>query len=650
MNEIIVKPGVEISLGKRGENLARCAVFDISAWEKTYGEGTAHLLHQRNGDSVPYPCVIEVADGKVTWPITETDVAVAGSGRAELQYFVGETRVKSATWQTRTERGLNNAGATPEPPGENWIDTLLGLGTETQENAQAAQLSAQSAQESAHAAQQSAQAAQDSADAAAISEGNARTSESQAKTSMNHAKTQASNAAAAAEAAEAARDAAVTSENNAAVSAVNARASEGYIENLKNAAETEAQKALDAAALAQNAVARTSYIGSNGNWFQWNNTSGVFVDTGVKAQGPEGDDGVSPAVSVSPITGGTRVTIQDANGTKTFDVMNGKDGAAGSGSGDMTAAMYDPQGKRMDIFGYVDDKVADLDTPDVSGQINTHNTSGSAHSDIRALANSAGSAANSASALASDALTAANSAKSSVTTHNKASDAHSDIRTDVAKKVAKSGDTMTGDLKLQPYGNGYSVLKKNAGSGGDYGLQLQDYGDDGSFMGLTVSAKEQKLEFKKRAAGASEYTYPSIYSSDNPPGPDEVDAVPIWGGTMTGALTLSGAPYADKHAATKQYVDAVSAELEIHKSHGDAHADIREEVAERPTYEELNQVFDDYDVRLNDVMPKGGGTFTGTVKAGSSHQAPGTALLRNSKLVSTDTDPTVNGEINWTYK
>lgn len=64
--------------------------------------------------------------------------------------------------------------------------------------------------------------------------------------------------------------------------------------------------------------------------------------------------------------------------------------------------------------------------------------------------------------------------------------------------------------------------------------------------------------------------------------------------------------------------------------------------------------FDEISVAPNDhthseYMPKSGGKFTGTVKAGSSYQAPGTALLRNSKLVSTDTTPTVNGEINWTY-
>lgn len=44
------------------------------------------------------------------------------------------------------------------------------------------------------------------------------------------------------------------------------------------------------------------------------------------------------------------------------------------------------------------------------------------------------------------------------------------------------------------------------------------------------------------------------------------------------------------------------------------------------------------------------GTFAGQVVANSSGQAVGTSLLRNSKLVSADTNPTVNGEINWTYK
>lgn len=44
------------------------------------------------------------------------------------------------------------------------------------------------------------------------------------------------------------------------------------------------------------------------------------------------------------------------------------------------------------------------------------------------------------------------------------------------------------------------------------------------------------------------------------------------------------------------------------------------------------------------------GTFAGQVVANSGGQTPGTSLLRNCKLVSADTNPTVNGEICWTYK
>lgn len=47
-------------------------------------------------------------------------------------------------------------------------------------------------------------------------------------------------------------------------------------------------------------------------------------------------------------------TVTLTNGdTTTFQVYNGKDG---SGSGDMTKAVYDPQGKAQDIFAYADAK------------------------------------------------------------------------------------------------------------------------------------------------------------------------------------------------------------------------------------------------------------------------------------------------------
>ena len=44
------------------------------------------------------------------------------------------------------------------------------------------------------------------------------------------------------------------------------------------------------------------------------------------------------------------------------------------------------------------------------------------------------------------------------------------------------------------------------------------------------------------------------------------------------------------------------------------------------------------------------GTFAGQVVAHESAQTPSTSLLRNSKLVSVETTPAVNGEIYWQYE
>lgn len=63
---------------------------------------------------------------------------------------------------------------------------------------------------------------------------------------------------------------------------------------------------------------------------------GADGTNGVK--GDKGDDGFSPVITIVPITGGHRVTVTDAEGSESFDVM---DGQGGSGSGDavLTSAL-----------------------------------------------------------------------------------------------------------------------------------------------------------------------------------------------------------------------------------------------------------------------------------------------------------------------
>lgn len=63
------------------------------------------------------------------------------------------------------------------------------------------------------------------------------------------------------------------------------------------------------------------------------------TETADIMDGVDGDDGISPTVSVTTTADGHRVTITDRNGSTTFDVTNGKDG---QGAGDMLASAYDP--------------------------------------------------------------------------------------------------------------------------------------------------------------------------------------------------------------------------------------------------------------------------------------------------------------------
>lgn len=120
-----------------------------------------------------------------------------------------------------------------------------------------------------------------------------------------------------------------TARNEAQAAATAAAASETAAETSADSAETDAAKAETAATKAEaaqtkaeNAVGKTSYIGTNGNWYEWNAATNAFADSGVAARGPKGE--------------------------------RGPQGPAGSGTGDMMASVYDPTGKAKDVFAYAD--------------------------------------------------------------------------------------------------------------------------------------------------------------------------------------------------------------------------------------------------------------------------------------------------------
>ena len=253
-------------------------------------------------------------------------------------------------------------------------------------SAKAAAASAAAAAASATGVDEKVQAAQTAADNAAKSETaakNAQTAAANAQKAAETAQTGAQDAKTAAEsaqeAAESAKDAAAGSSTAAGQKATQAAQSAEDAASAKSAAETaktDAQAARDAIAnmIVEAVTLETGKPATVSKSLVDNVYKLIFGlprgDTG--ATGPQGATG--NGISGIALKSGTHApgtsdvyTITLTDGT-TFDfaVYNG---ANGQGAGDMLASVYDPQGKRTDVYKYVDNKVptASTATPKVAG-------------------------------------------------------------------------------------------------------------------------------------------------------------------------------------------------------------------------------------------------------------------------------------------
>ena len=268
-------------------------------------------------------------------------------------------------------------------------------------SAKAAASSAAAAAASATGVNEKVQAAQTAATNAAKSETaakNAQTAAANAQKAAESAQTGAQTAKTAAEsaqeAAESAKDAAAGSSIAAGQKASQAAQSAEDAASAKSAAEmakTDAQAARDAI-VNMIVEAVTLETGKPAT------VSKSLVDNVYKlafglprgntgATGPQGatGNGISGiALKSGNHAPGTSdvytITLTDGT-TFDFSVYNGSNG---QGSGDMLASVYDPRGKRTDVYKYVDDAIGKIPTPDVSAQIRAHNESTTAHPDIRA--------------------------------------------------------------------------------------------------------------------------------------------------------------------------------------------------------------------------------------------------------------------------
>lgn len=141
MNKIYANNFATLALGRRGENLARQVVFDISDLESLYGSGSVEVIYKRPGDSQPYPLAVQMDGTLVTWDVTATDTEMSdGYGKCELRYYVGETLAKSKIWRTWVDSALDTPSDTAPPaPEQGWVEQVVAAGVDAKQAAERAE-------------------------------------------------------------------------------------------------------------------------------------------------------------------------------------------------------------------------------------------------------------------------------------------------------------------------------------------------------------------------------------------------------------------------------------------------------------------------------------------------------------------------------
>lgn len=135
INVNVQRPPVNIPLGRQGENLATCIIFDCTGLVQLYGDGTAELLHELKSGTV-YPVAIQQDGASVSWTVSASDTANIGSGRAELRWYVGDTLAKSAKFRTSVSSALaDTTTETPPAPQQSLVDKVLAAAQEIKDGA-----------------------------------------------------------------------------------------------------------------------------------------------------------------------------------------------------------------------------------------------------------------------------------------------------------------------------------------------------------------------------------------------------------------------------------------------------------------------------------------------------------------------------------
>ncbi len=110
-------------IGRRGEDKAVTIRFAVKDLIERFGEGTFSVTHQRAEDPAPYPCVTETDGDCVIWKPSSADTYYIGEGTAELRLITEDATVKQY-FKTYTDVSHDEPGDPPEP-WEAWVDQVI---------------------------------------------------------------------------------------------------------------------------------------------------------------------------------------------------------------------------------------------------------------------------------------------------------------------------------------------------------------------------------------------------------------------------------------------------------------------------------------------------------------------------------------------
>ena len=353
-------------------------------------------------------------------------------------------------------------------------------------------------------------------------------------------------------------------------------------------------------------VSESTADGGN-NIVTFSDGKSVTIKNGSK--GTPGEAGFSPTISTSAITGGTRITIIDKNGTKTVDVLHGKDGVGGGdGSGSSGVA-----GVGISSVVLNADYTLTLNFTDG----NSYTTPS-----IRGAAGEPGS--DGVDGKDGTSVTVANVSESSA---------------DGGSNVITFSDGKTITIK-----NGSAGKDGSNGSNGSDGVSAT-HSWNGTTLTITSASGTSSVNLKGDKGEKGD----SVKGDKGDPGSNGVSATHSWSGTTLTVTSASGTSSANLKGEKGDKGDSV-------KGDPGANATINGVTAltiKNGTGITGSQSGSTYTIGLDSHNQAAStitaGTFAGQVVANSSGQTYSTMLLRNSKLVSSDTNPSTNGEICWTY-